>query len=61
LEFVLGIEVAHSPQGMLLCQCKHALEILQKYGLVGAKPVEFLFEEDHRLALANGPLLKNTA
>jgi len=57
----LGIEVARGPQGLFLCQRNYALEILQECGLLGAKPVDFPLEENHKLALADGALLKDAA
>jgi len=42
-----------------MCQCKYAQEIVHECGLLGAKPIEFSIEENHKLALANGCLLKD--
>jgi len=54
LKYFLGIEVARGPQGLFLYQRKYALEIIEKCGLLGAKPVEFPMETNHKLALATG-------
>jgi len=37
LRYLLGIEVAHRPKGMFLCQQKYALEIISECRLLGAK------------------------
>ena len=42
---------------MFLSQRKYALEIVDECGLLGAKPSDFPLEENHKLALATGPLL----
>ena len=57
LKYFLGIEVAHGPQVLFICQRKYALEIIDECGLLEAKPVKFLTEENHKLTLANGHLL----
>nr|KYP36800.1 Copia protein [Cajanus cajan] len=51
LKYFLGIEVARSPTGIFLCQCKYTLDIISECGLLGAKPVGFPLEQNHNLAL----------
>jgi len=60
LKYFLGIEVARGPEGMFLCQRKYTLEILDEYGLLGAKPVDFPIEENHKLAMATRQILNDT-
>ena len=46
-------------EDMFLCQRKYALEIVDEYGLLGAKPVDFSIEENHKLTLARGRILND--
>jgi len=46
--------VARGPKGLFLCQCQYALEIVDECGLLGGKPIDSPFEENHKLALASG-------
>ncbi|GKV06325.1 hypothetical protein SLEP1_g18226 [Rubroshorea leprosula] len=56
LKYFLGVEVARTTEGIILSQQKYALNILTEAGLLGVKPSHFLLDQNHRLALASGPL-----
>jgi len=57
LKYFLGIEVACSPEGLFLCQCKYALDILTETGMLGAKPASFPMEQNHKPSADGGKLL----
>ena len=57
LKYFLGIEVAHSSSGLFLCQRKYTLDIMSEAGLLGAKPIGFPIEQNHKLGLATGEFL----
>ena len=59
MKYFLGIEVAHSPQGLFLSQQKYALEIVDECGMLGSKPIAFPMETDLKLALATGKPLSD--
>lgn len=61
LKYFLGIEVARSPEGIYLCQRKYTLDILEETGLLATKPSGFPIEQNHKLALADGPFLPDPA
>jgi len=49
LKYFLGIEVARSAEGIVLCQIKYALDMLADSGFSGAKPVSFPMESTLKL------------
>ena len=51
LKYFSGIQIARSPVGLILSQCKYALDILSKTGLLGCRPADFLMQQNHKLAL----------
>ncbi|KAK2966043.1 hypothetical protein RJ640_014094 [Escallonia rubra] len=55
----LGLKATHGPRGLFLAQRKYALDILSESSLSASKSVAFPMEQNHGLALANGPLLSD--
>ncbi|MBW1279512.1 hypothetical protein KYD79_27465, partial [Escherichia coli] len=59
LKYFLGIEVARNKSGIYLCQRKYALDIISEAGLLGAKPVDFPLNQNHRLASSTTTFLSD--
>lgn len=53
LKYFLGIEVAHSKQGIFISQQKYVLDLLKETGKLGCKPVATPIEYNH--GLCNSP------
>lgn len=49
LKFFLGIEVARSNEGIVMCQRKYALELVAETGMSGAKPASLPLEINQKL------------
>lgn len=47
LKYCLGVEVSRNCDGIFLSQYKYALDIISEVGLLGAKPVGILLEQNH--------------
>ncbi|KAJ9557316.1 LOW QUALITY PROTEIN: hypothetical protein OSB04_011930 [Centaurea solstitialis] len=59
LRYFLGIEVSHSPQGILLSQRKYILDMLTECGLLGCKPVDTLMLPTRKLLPEDGDPMKD--
>ncbi|GAA0168230.1 hypothetical protein LIER_40521 [Lithospermum erythrorhizon] len=59
LKYFLGVEVARSHEGLFLLQRKYAMDIVSEVGLLGARPIAFPKEQNHRLGSSTSPLIQD--
>uniref|UniRef100_A0A3Q7G0Q0 Reverse transcriptase Ty1/copia-type domain-containing protein n=1 Tax=Solanum lycopersicum TaxID=4081 RepID=A0A3Q7G0Q0_SOLLC len=59
LKYFLGIECARSSTGLVLCQRKYALEILQEAGLTDCKPASTPLSPGHGLATSTSAPIRD--
>ena len=57
LKYFLGLEVARLAQGISMCQCKHALEILSETGFLRCKPASIPMDPNLKLTQNDGDLV----
>ncbi len=60
LHYFLGIEVIQSPKGIWLLQRQYALNKLFKYGMMGCRPISIPLEQNVKLSVDEGDLVKDT-
>ena len=49
LKYFLGIEVAHSREGIFISQQKYVCDLLKETGMLGCKPTDTPIEQNHKL------------
>jgi hypothetical protein len=54
LKYFLGIEVARSPQGIVLSQRKYVLDLLDETGMLGCRPIATPIDLNHKLCAESG-------
>jgi hypothetical protein len=59
LRYFLGIEVIQSPKRIWLLQRQYALNKLSEYGMMGCKPISIPFEQNMKLSVDKGDLVKD--
>jgi hypothetical protein len=59
LKFFLGLDVAHSPKGISICQIQHCLTLLSVLGVLCSKPVSTAMEPSFHLHHNDGALFND--
>ena len=59
LKFFIGLKLARSDKGIVLCQRKYASKVFNDVGLSGHKPVKTPMEENFRLSKHECDILKD--
>jgi hypothetical protein len=59
LKFFLGIEVIKTSEGIWLSQQQYALDMLSKYGMGGCKPIFVPLNQNGKLSVDAGEVLKD--
>ena len=59
LKYFLGIEVAQSRSGIVISQPKYALDILEKTGMMGCRPIDTPMDPNVNLLPGQGEPLSN--
>jgi hypothetical protein len=54
LKYFIGIEVARSPQGIVLSQRKYALDLLNETGMLGCRPASTPIDSNKKLCAGSG-------
>ncbi|XP_017976387.1 PREDICTED: uncharacterized mitochondrial protein AtMg00810 [Theobroma cacao] len=53
VKYFLGLEITRSLEGISICQRKYALDLMEKQGLLGTKPVSTPIDYNHKLSKFN--------
>lgn len=49
MKYFLGLEIARSPKGIMVCLRKYTLDMLEEYGVLGANPIFTPKDYNHKL------------